>query len=163
MNNREFFINMASAEFPRFLGVLQATPAGRLDYRPHERSRSAEELIGHLLGHEQDLVELAETGSINHRMHVPFTSMDDAIRIYREAHDKAQAALGSVDDQAWEAMGQFMVQGNTIMAAPRRDLAWMLLMDAVHHRGQLSTYLRPMGGTVPSIYGPSADTMMAQP
>mgnify|MGYP006175567907 CR=1 FL=1 len=162
MTNREFFMHMASAEFPRFLGVLQATPAGRLDYRPHERSRSAEELIGHLIGHEQDLVELAETGSINHRMHVPFTGMDDAIRIYREAHEQAQAALASVDDEGWEAVGQFMFQGNTIMAAPRRDLAWMLLMDAVHHRGQLSTYLRPMGGKVPSIYGPSADTMMAQ-
>jgi uncharacterized damage-inducible protein DinB len=162
MTNREFFMHMASAEFPRFLGVLQATPAGRLEYRPHERSRSAEELIGHLIGHEQDLVELAETGSINHRMHVPFTGMDDAIRIYREAHEQAQAALAGIDEQGWESMGQFMVQGNTIMAAPRRDLAWMLLMDAVHHRGQLSTYLRPMGGKVPSIYGPSADTMMAQ-
>ena len=35
--------------------------------------------------------------------------------------------------------------------------AWEFLFDAVHHRGQLSTYLRPMGSTVPSIYGPSAD------
>jgi uncharacterized damage-inducible protein DinB len=34
---------------------------------------------------------------------------------------------------------------------------WGFLFDAVHHRGQLSTYLRPMGGKVPSIYGPSAD------
>jgi uncharacterized damage-inducible protein DinB len=32
------------------------------------------------------------------------------------------------------------------------------LKHSVHHRGQLSTYLRPMGGTVPGIYGPSADT-----
>jgi uncharacterized damage-inducible protein DinB len=47
------------------------------------------------------------------------------------------------------------------MEARRRDLGWMLLLDAIHHRGQLSTYLRPMGGTVPSIYGPSADTVMA--
>ncbi len=34
---------------------------------------------------------------------------------------------------------------------------WGFLFDAIHHRGQLSTYLRPMGGKVPSIYGPSAD------
>lgn len=162
MTNRDFFIQTASSEFPRFLGVLQATPAGRLDYRPHERSRSAEELIGHLIGHEQDLVELAETGSINHRMHVPFTDVNDAMRIYREAHERAQQALARVDDAGWDTVGRFMVQGNTIMEASRRDLAWMLLLDAVHHRGQLSTYLRPMGGRVPSIYGPSADTMMAQ-
>jgi uncharacterized damage-inducible protein DinB len=161
MTNREFFLQMASAEFPRFTGVLQATPPANLEYRPHPRSRSAMELIGHLLGHEQDLVELAETGSINHRMHVPFTDMDDALRIYRQAHESATAALARVDDSGWDAVGKFMVQGNVIMEAPRRDLAWMLLMDAVHHRGQLSTYLRPMGGKVPSIYGPSADTMVA--
>jgi len=162
MTNREFFVHMASAEFPRFLGVLQATPATRLDYRPHERSRSAQELIAHLIGHEQDLVELAETGDINHRMQVPFTDLEDAIRIYREAHEAAKRALAAVDDSGWDAIGKFMVQGNVVMEASRRDLAWMLLMDAVHHRGQLSTYLRPMGGTVPSIYGPSADTMVAQ-
>ena len=161
MTNREFFLHMASSEFPRFVGVLEATPAENLDYRPHPRSRSARELIGHLLGHEQDLVELAETGSINHRMHVPFTDMSDALRIYREAHESAKTSLARVDEGGWDAIGKFLVQGNVVMEASRRDLAWMLLMDAVHHRGQLSTYLRPMGGTVPSIYGPSADTMMA--
>lgn len=36
-------------------------------------------------------------------------------------------------------------------------LLWLALFDAVHHRGQLSTYIRPMGGKVPSVYGPSAD------
>ena len=36
-------------------------------------------------------------------------------------------------------------------------LLWIALFDVVHHRGQLSTYIRPMGGKVPSIYGPSAD------
>ena len=34
---------------------------------------------------------------------------------------------------------------------------WGFLFDLIHHRGQLTTYLRPMGGKVPSIYGPSAD------
>ncbi|MFN0177991.1 MAG: DinB family protein [Gemmatimonadales bacterium] len=33
----------------------------------------------------------------------------------------------------------------------------MFYLGAVHHRGQLSTYLRPIGATVPAIYGPSAD------
>jgi uncharacterized damage-inducible protein DinB len=35
---------------------------------------------------------------------------------------------------------------------------WLALFDAVHHRGQLTTYIRPMGGKVPSVYGPSADS-----
>ncbi len=37
------------------------------------------------------------------------------------------------------------------------QLAWMMLLDSIHHRRQLSTYLRPMGSKVPAIYGPSAD------
>ena len=37
------------------------------------------------------------------------------------------------------------------------DFLWYLFFDAIHHRGQLSTYIRPMGGQVPSIYGPSGD------
>lgn len=161
MTNREFFQQQCAAEYPRFVGVLKAAPADRMDYRPHPRSRSAHELIEHLIGHELDLGELLETGAINHRVQVPFKDLDEALAIYREARETVDSRLGGVDDAAWEAGGRFIVNGNLVFEAPRRDLAWMLLMDAIHHRGQLSTYLRPMGGTVPSIYGPSADTMMA--
>ena len=161
MTNAEFFAHLCSTEHPRFLGVLQATPADRLDYRPHPRSRSASELIAHLIGHELDLQELVETGSINHRMHVPFRDVAEALDIYRSAHASLEPKLAAVAEADWVSPGQFIVGGKMLMEMPRRDLAWMLLLDAVHHRGQLSTYLRPMGGTVPSIYGPSADTMMA--
>ena len=40
---------------------------------------------------------------------------------------------------------------------PASPMAWSFLFDIVHHRGQISTYLRPMGSTVPQIYGPSGD------
>ncbi len=162
MTNREFFSLQCASEYPRFVGVLEATPADRLDYRPHPRSRSALELIGHLIGHELDLVELCQTGSINHRMQVPFKDLADAVQIYRRAHEELKPALDAVGESGWESNGSFIVGGKRLMEGPRRDLAWMLLMDAVHHRGQLSTYLRPMGGKVPAIYGPSADTMPAQ-
>jgi uncharacterized damage-inducible protein DinB len=161
MTNRDFFVHLCSTEFPRTLGVLKATPADQLEYRPHGRSRSAQELIGHIIGHEQDLLELAETGVINHRIQVPFASLEEAVTLVTEAHEAAKPKLSAVADADWDAIGQFRVQGNVIFEAPRRELAWLLLLDAVHHRGQLSTYLRPMGGTVPSIYGPSADTVVA--
>lgn len=161
MTNREFFIRQFSAEFPRFLGVIEATPHDQLAYRPHPRSRSAEELLGHLIGHELDLVELVETGAINHRMQVPFGSIQEAIATYRGAHETLHPKLEALSDEAWGDMSRFLVDGKLIMEAPRRDLAWMLLLDAIHHRGQLSAYLRPMGGKVPSIYGPSADTQVA--
>jgi uncharacterized damage-inducible protein DinB len=43
------------------------------------------------------------------------------------------------------------------MRSPGHEMAWGFLLDQIHHRGQLTTYLRPMGSTVPAIYGPSAD------
>jgi uncharacterized damage-inducible protein DinB len=41
---------------------------------------------------------------------------------------------------------------------PIGQFLWFIFVDAIHHRGQLSAYLRPMGGNVPAIYGPSADS-----
>ncbi len=162
MSNREFFAQVCASEFPRFVGVLKAAPQDKLEYRPHPKSRSAYELIGHLIGHEQDLQELLDTGTINHRVHVPFATLDEALSIYQAARAAVEMRFPTVKDADWDSLGRFLVNGNVIMEMPRRDLAWMLIFDAIHHRGQLSTYLRPMGAAVPSIYGPSADTMPAQ-
>ena len=50
-----------------------------------------------------------------------------------------------------------MFNGEEAFSDTGYALAWGVLFDLIHHRGQLSTYLRPMGSTVPAIYGPSAD------
>jgi uncharacterized damage-inducible protein DinB len=62
-----------------------------------------------------------------------------------------------MDDAAWNKKAQFLMDGNVAWEAPLGDMLYGFLFDAIHHRGQLSTYLRPMGAKVPSIYGPSAD------
>lgn len=161
MTNREFYLQHCASELPRFLAVMEAVPAQRLDYRPHPTSRSAHELIGHLVGHHQDVLELAQTGKINHRIQVPFKNLDEALQMYRTAHTALEQEFGAMNESTWESPGKFLVNGEVKYEFSRRDLAWMLFFDSVHHRGQLSTYLRPMGGKVPAIYGPSADTMVA--
>jgi uncharacterized damage-inducible protein DinB len=60
----------------------------------------------------------------------------------------------------WDALPQSRWDGALDFFGGERagsSLAWNFLFDIVHHRGQISTYLRPMGSTVPQIYGPSAD------
>jgi uncharacterized damage-inducible protein DinB len=52
----------------------------------------------------------------------------------------------------WEGTLEFFGQKR-----PASPMAWSFLFDIVHHRGQITTYLRPMGSTVPQVYGPSAD------
>ena len=60
--------------------------------------------------------------------------------------------LERLDDAAWEKKVRFGTWEDTLS-----QMVWGVFFDEIHHRGQLSTYLRPMGGKVPSIYGPSAD------
>jgi len=65
---------------------------------------------------------------------------------------------GGLLKAAVDVADKFVMDG---MPEPWQDtigqFLWGFLFDCIHHRGQLSTYLRPMGGKVPSIYGPSAD------
>jgi uncharacterized damage-inducible protein DinB len=63
-------------------------------------------------------------------------------------------ALG---DEHWTRPVKLYVGDTLFMEKPLGEFLWYLFFDAIHHRGQLSTYIRPMGGKVPSIYGPSGD------
>ena len=60
----------------------------------------------------------------------------------------------------WKALPQDKWDGQLAFFGSKRSasgMAWSFLFDIVHHRGQITTYLRPMGSTVPQIYGPSGD------
>lgn len=160
MNNQTFFHQTISQEFDRFHNVLAALPPDRLDFRHEPKSRTAGELVGHLLGHIHDMNELLDAGVIHHRMQVPFGSLADAVADFDRSYRTLESNLSSVDDATWARVAHFLVGDHSIMQAPTQALMWMLLLDGVHHRGQLSTCIRPMGGKVPAIYGPSADTPM---
>ena len=70
---------------------------------------------------------------------------------------RSQARLATVDDAKWDSQARLKMDGKVMWEAPLGDMLFGFLLDAIHHRGQLSSYLRPMGAKVPSIYGPSAD------
>ena len=157
MSNVAFFRGMLAQERPIFTKVVGAVLDDGLQHRPDPVSRSSRELIEHLIGHNLDMVELLDDGVIHHRIHVPFDSVDDAVRTLDDSFRTVLDKLESIDDDGWMAASKFCVGDQVIMEAPRQQLAWLLLMDAVHHRGQLSTHLRAMGSKVPAMYGPSAD------
>jgi uncharacterized damage-inducible protein DinB len=76
---------------------------------------------------------------------------------FEEEYDKLIQRVEKMSDADWEKSGQFLMNGHVVMQQPVGQFLWMFFFDAIHHRGQLSTYIRPMGGKVPSIYGPSGD------
>ena len=110
-----------------------------------------------MIGHNQDLIELLDDGVIHHRNQVPFESIDDAVATLDRTFGEVIERLGNTDEETWMSPAKFLAGEHLVMEAPRMQLAWIFFLDAVHHRGQLSTYLRPMGSKVPAIYGPSAD------
>jgi uncharacterized damage-inducible protein DinB len=65
--------------------------------------------------------------------------------------------MARLDDEAWGRTVRLLMNGRSVWETTLGDMLFGFLFDAVHHRGQLSSYLRPMGGKVPSIYGPSGD------
>ena len=169
LTNREFFIRRWSQEYPAFVDVCKALPPAKLDYRPHPDSRSAGQLVALLVSVEQSCVELCETGRSSYnsglRWHPTsgFTALDEMIAAYEQHHRALAEKLADLDDVTWNRSA-WLIRGEqeVMLKDTVGGILWIALFDAVHHRGQLSTYIRPMAGKVPSIYGPSADAPARQ-
>jgi uncharacterized damage-inducible protein DinB len=156
MTNLEFHLARRKAELPAFLKVLKAMPAGKLDYRPHPKSRSAAELAWVLAAEEKALLDLLNTGSIDWK-ETPPPALDEIVRTFEESAAAVSARLEKLDAAGWSKPAKFLMGGQVVWEESTEGMFWGFLFDAIHHRGQLSTYLRPMGAKVPAIYGPSAD------
>ena len=156
MNNREFFIKRWEAEQPAFLKVLRAVPEGQLRYRPHERSSAAGALAWQLADEQKQLIQLLKTGEIHFEASQHPNAAADIVAEYEKATNELRGMLNGAEPK-WETPGKFFMGGNAVWQDTVSNLFWGYLFDMVHHRGQLSVYLRPMGSKVPAIYGPSAD------
>ena len=157
MTNLEFCIARRKAELPAFVRVLKAVPQGRIEYRPDPKARTAAELAWLLAAEEAALVTLLDTGTIEWKEQPPPARVDEIVAAFERNAAAVDARLGKLDEGGWEKKGRFVMDGAPPWEDTVGQFVWGFLFDAVHHRGQLSTYLRPMGGKVPSIYGPSAD------
>ena len=155
MNLRDFYLKRAKAEFPVFLKVLRELPED-LSYKPHERSPSAEQLVWTITNEMKALNDVVETGKADWEEMKP-PSRDEMTGMFEKWSNELLDKVAAMDDATQERNAQFLYQGHVVMEKPMMEFLWDFMFDAIHHRGQLSAYLRPMGGKVPSIYGPSAD------
>ena len=155
-NYREYYRECFEAEKPKFVRVLRAIPDGQEDYRPHPRSTSTGDLVWLLASELRDACELIDHGEVSFVLH-PAPALSESIAVYERNADDLQKRLAVVDDAKWESKARFVVNGAVVWETTLGDMLFGFLFDAIHHRGQLSSYLRPMGGKVPSIYGPSGD------
>jgi uncharacterized damage-inducible protein DinB len=157
MTSREQCLAIRKRERKAFVNVLKAVPQARMDYRPDPKSRTAGELAWLIAFEDSALLPLVETGSVEWK-EVPGPGTVAAIvSTYERNAAAVDAALAGLDDAAWGKKVKMFFGSPEAWEDTLENMVWGFLMDAVHHRGQLTTYLRPMGSRVPSIYGPSAD------
>ena len=152
----EYYKECFAAEKPKFLRVIQAVPADQAAYRPHPRSNSAADLAWLLAAELSDACKLVDHGRLDFVM-PPTPAVSESAAAFEKNAAELEKRVAALDAAAWERKAQFAVDGNVAWEAPLGDMLFGFLFDAIHHRGQLSSYLRPMGAKVPSIYGPSAD------
>ena len=156
MNDREFFCQRHQAEFPTFNRVLDALPLTQFTYRPHDRSPSTLDLVWTLANEMTACSAMIDRGEV-HWSPEQAPSAEEAVKAFRECYQALEERVNKVGEEHWKRPAKLYVGEQLIMEQPLGKFLWYLFFDAIHHRGQLSTYIRPMGGKVPSIYGPSGD------
>ena len=151
MDEKSLFTGFWTNESKTTRNVLARIPEGS-NYRPDPKSRTAQEIAWQVVCEERMIIEALETGKAEWAPPPAPETMKEVVKTYeRQAADIARR-LEALPAERWNGTLQFF--GHTRPASP---MAWSFLFDIVHHRGQITTYLRPMGSTVPQIYGPSAD------
>ncbi len=163
MTNREFFLKRWEEEYPTFLKVFRALPKDKPDYRAHPRSRSAAQLVWLLVLEEQACSKWIDTGKADWKETPPPKSLEEVIAAYEKAHAELAPRLKKLDDNTWEEKKVRLLVGGPVgyYELPLGEMLWAVMFDAIHHRGQLTLYIRLTGGKVPAIYGSSADEMLS--
>ena len=141
--------------------VIEAIPADKGDYRPDPAAKSALELAWHIVAAEKRLLGGVHAGAFDFTpIHRPETVRNpaDIVAWFDQSFaanlEKMEALSG---DQLAETL-----DFRGVVQLPAVSFVQFTLNHTVHHRGQLSTYLRPMGAKVPSIYGESYDATQAR-
>lgn len=151
MNEKELFTDFWSKESKTTRKVLSRIPEGS-DYKPDPKSRTAREIAWQIVCEEKMIIDALENGKVEWAPPPIPSTMKEVVETYEKQSDQIKERWSSLPVERWNGKLDFF--GGESPASP---MAWSFLFDIVHHRGQITTYLRPMGAKVPQIYGPSGD------
>ena len=158
MTEKDMFLNAFDREHEVTTRVLREYPANKEDWKPAEKSRTGRELAWIFIC--EDKVGLAAAkGKLDFTAPPPPppVSVAELIKMYEQSHRETAAAIRALSPADLDRTIPFPVGPKQMGDVRVGQVMWMMLSDAVHHRGQLSVYLRLLDVPVPSIYGPSGD------
>jgi uncharacterized damage-inducible protein DinB len=154
MITKEDLISLFKKEFATTLKVMRAYPDHQMQFAPHERSQQAKRLMATFV-FEMYLLRAYILGETVDRSVFQQYAKETLNELIADFEKETAVVIDRVGKLSDEDLGKTVEFAGTKFPADR--FAMMMLFDQVHHRGQLSVYIRMAGGKVPSIYGPSAD------
>jgi uncharacterized damage-inducible protein DinB len=156
----ESFLPEFDAEMASTRKVIGRVPADRLAWKPHPKSRS----LGDLATHVTELARWGirftkESFQVGSEKAPEMKSAEDYLARFDQNVQESRASILGVDDAAMDASFRVLKpNGELFFQHRRRDiLRFVLFNHAIHHRGQLTVYLRQNDVPLPAIYGPTAD------
>ena len=159
----EAMAGLWQGEFPATLRVLGAVSDAQRDYKPHAKSRTAWELATHLATADMWFIDSIAEGNFvwdpakAKQAEGQFRKVADVVSFYDKTFPGKLAELKAMPGAQLAEPVDFF----GMMKMPRAQWIGFAGNHSVHHRGQLSAYLRAMGCKVPDIYGPSGDSERA--
>lgn len=145
--------------------TLERIPADKFDFRPHPKSFTMISLATHItnmLGWGRDTLksdsfDVAPVGGEPYKED-PAASVADLLKKFDKNLAEFREALAGASDADFMANWSLLSGGQTIFTMPRiACIRGMILNHLIHHRAQLTVYLRMCDVPVPALYGPSAD------
>ena len=144
------------AEHRMTTAVIAAIPPDRADYRPHSDSRSAFDVAWHIVSAEIKYLDAVAAGVFPHDLKPVPDGVRQPSDVLAWYTDRFEPAMQRLQETTGDELLR-IVDFYGLRTFPAIVLLQLILNHTIHHRGQLSTYLRPMGAKVPSLYGPSYD------
>jgi uncharacterized damage-inducible protein DinB len=160
MSQKQQLLDALKDETGRTRRLLAAFPASASELRPHPTSQTARELV-HTLCIEAAIGCATLDGSLDLSkmggMPPAPATWGEVMKAFEAAYDGLIKMLEKTPESDLPKTVTFMTGPKQMGPMPRGAIVQFMLYDHIHHRGQLSVYLRMSGSKVPSIYGPSRD------
>jgi uncharacterized damage-inducible protein DinB len=167
MDSQKELISEFDREMAKTRKTLDAIPDNAdYNYKPHPKSMSLGRLAGHLTDFAgdwglhtltKDKVEFG--GDQKFEPYVP-KSKAALLERFDNALKETREALLKTNGDTWDRNWKFVYGGTAYIDRPKHQVFREAVLDhMIHHRGQMSVYLRLLDAKVPGAYGPSADEM----
>jgi len=164
MKLNELLLAELNREVDRSRRALEQVPEGKYDWKPHEKSM----IFGYLADMVANIpswvamivtqpeLDVAPVGGPQQKRE-PMNDSAAFLAALDKSMTGARKALGETTDQHLMTGWRLLAGGKVVLEASRYIMIRDTINHWVHHRGQMTVYLRLMGAKVPALYGPSAD------